>query len=285
MGDVIDVTVIVPAFNEAVRLPHSLPVLIAALADLGAHTELLLVDDGSTDGTDVVGMRFLAGRADSQVLRLPWNCGKGAAVRAGVMAAKGQSIVYVDADMAADITHLPQLLAMLTTADIALGSRTKVGAEVRDRSVPRRLGALAYQLLTQHLTTAPVVDTQCGFKAFRAPAAKLLFAMTKSRGFGFDVEILVLASALGLRVEECPIRWTAVDGGHVSPLKDGWEMLGDLQRARKHQQRASRQRQRTRAWSSAAPDPGQLWVRPAPSRLMAGSAENQKVTCPETSYV
>jgi dolichyl-phosphate beta-glucosyltransferase len=247
MGGDIDVTVVIPAFNEAARLPQSLPLLLDAVAGLGGRVEIILVDDGSTDATVQVAERLFSTRADTRLLRLPWNCGKGAAVRAGVSAAQGHSIVFLDADLAADITHLPQLLAMLETADVALGSRTRPGAEVKGRTPGREVGAMAYRSLVKHLTHTSVADTQCGFKAFRGPAAKLLFSMSTATGFGFDVEILTLAVALELRIAECPIRWTAIDGGHVSLRQHGLGMLGDLQRARRHQQKTV---SRTWAWST-----------------------------------
>jgi dolichyl-phosphate beta-glucosyltransferase len=237
-GGDIDVTLVIPAFNEAARLPRSIPALLVAVEQLDARVEIILVDDGSTDTTPAVAARHFGERPDTRILQLPWNCGKGAAVRAGVSAAKGHSIVFLDADLAADIAHLPELLAMLDTVDVALGSRTRTGAEVEGRTAARELGARAYRALVSHVTRASVVDTQCGFKAFRGPAAKLLFSMTSATGFGFDVEILTLAKALDLRISEVPIRWTAIDGGHVSLRQHGLGMLGDLQRARRHQQRA-----------------------------------------------
>jgi dolichyl-phosphate beta-glucosyltransferase len=230
----IDVSLVIPAFNEAGRLPHSWPTLIEALKQLEARVEIVLVDDGSTDATCAVAERLFADRPDTRLLRLPWNCGKGTAVRAGVMVAQGNSIAFLDADLAADIFQLPQLLARLETADVALGSRTHAAAQVEGRTAPREVSARLFQELVRRLTDATVVDTQCGFKAFRAPVAKLLFSMTTSAGFGFDVEILTLATTLGLRIAECPIRWTAVDGSHVSFRRHGLGMLGDLRRARRH---------------------------------------------------
>ena len=242
----IHTSVIVPAFNEAARLPRSLPLLVNALRELEGRSEIVLVDDGSTDDTFAVAARHLEGVADVRLLRLPWNCGKGAAVRRGVSAAGGKAIVFVDADLAGDIADLPLLLAPLDHVDIALGSRAVAGAVVHGRTTARQVGSTAYRRLAQAMTSGKVADTQCGFKAFRGPVAKLLFSMTSSTGFGFDVEILTLASALGFRIAECPIHWTAVDGGHVSLRRHGLEMLHDLQRARRHRRRA-----RAETWSLA----------------------------------
>jgi dolichyl-phosphate beta-glucosyltransferase len=251
--DDIDVSIVVPAFNEGRRLPHSLPPLLAALDELDSRCEIVLVDDGSVDDTLAVAARHLVDRPDVQLLQLPWNCGKGAAVRAGVNAANGTHVVFLDADLASDMADLPRLLSLLEHADIALGSRTLPSSLVQGRSTARNVGGAVYSRLVHKLTAAEVADTQCGFKAFRAPAAKLLFSMTASNGFGFDVEILTLARALGFRIVECPIRWTAIDGGHVSLRRHGLGMLNDLRRARVHQHRALTEAghgssQRTESW-------------------------------------
>ncbi len=233
-----DVSIVVPAFNESGRLPHSLPALVNAIHMLNVRSELLFVDDGSTDQTAAAAACHLAALPDARVIALPWNCGKGAAVRAGVSAARGKAIIFLDADLANDVADLPRLLSLLDVADIALGSRTAEGSVVTGRTRRRHVAAVAYRTLTHRLTNTAVVDTQCGFKAFRAPVAKLLFSMTSATGFGFDVEILTLATALGLRITEFPITWTAVEGSHVSLRRHVPGMLADLRRARRHQTRA-----------------------------------------------
>jgi glycosyltransferase involved in cell wall biosynthesis len=251
---VIDVSLVVPAFNESKRLPQSLPALLVALEKFDFRCEIVLVDDGSGDDTFDVAARHLADHPNVQLLQLPWNCGKGAAVRAGVNAANGAQIAFLDADLASDMADLPRLLALLDHADIALGSRTLPSSLVEGRSTARNMGGALYRGLVRKLTEATVADTQCGFKAFRAPVAKLLFSMTTSNGFGFDVEIVTLATALGFRIVECPIRWTAVDGGHVSFRRHGVGMLNDLRRARVHQQRAL-----VEDWNPSRHQPGS-WV-------------------------
>lgn len=246
----VDVTVVVPAFNESGRLPSSLPDLIAALRSAPWSSEVVVVDDGSTDGTARIAEDLLAALPHVRVITLPWNCGKGTAVRVGVSVARGAKLVFVDADMASDIASLPDLVRLLDTADIAVGSRVAEGATVAGRSLARGAAAATYRRLVLELTSSDVGDTQCGFKAFNTPTAKLLFSMTTSEGFGFDVEVLSLAKALGLRVAQCPVRWTAVDGSHVSLRKHAPGMLRDLHRARRHQQRA-------RAFA-AVPEPERL---------------------------
>ncbi len=240
MTDVITVSIVVPAYNEALRLPASLTRLVALLRDSTLGYELVLVDDGSTDDTAAVAHECLEGVPNASVVRLPWNLGKGAAVRSGVSVARGQVIVFMDADLAGDLNQLPALVARLEHAHIALGSRLKEGAEVVGRTAARSLGGAAYSRLARSVALVDFADTQCGFKAFHAPVAKLLFSLTKSNGFGFDVEVLALAELFGLRIDEFPIRWTAVDGGHASAARHGTGMLLDLLRARRHRLRARR---------------------------------------------
>lgn len=259
MTDVITVSIVVPAYNEALRLPASLTRLVALLRDPTERYELVLVDDGSTDDTAAVAQQCLDGLPNASVVRLPWNLGKGAAVRSGVSVARGQVIVFMDADLAGDLNQLPALVARLEHAHIALGSRLKEGAEVVGRTAARSLGGAAYSRLARSVALVAVADTQCGFKAFHAPVAKLLFSLTKSNGFGFDVEVLALAELFGLRIDEFPIRWTAVDGGHASAARHGTGMLFDLLRARRHRVRARRGN-------------GRPAIPPGPFTWVAGSA-------------
>lgn len=242
MGE-LSLSVIVPAFNEAQRLPVSLPHLACQLADLGPEIgsyEVIIVDDGSADGTAEVARELLDLFPVSRLIRLPWNCGKGVAVRTGVSVATGQSIVFMDADLSTDLAHLPDLLGQLRHADVVVGSRCAPGAQVLGRTPARKLGSVAYNRLAMRLTATTVRDTQCGFKGFRAAPAKLLFSLVQASGFGFDVEVITLAAALGLRIVELPVRWSAADGGTVRLHRHGFGMLTDLLRARRHRIRGTR---------------------------------------------
>ncbi|WP_396229909.1 glycosyltransferase family 2 protein, partial [Frankia sp. CpI1-P] len=159
-----------------------MPPLVSMMRKI-PDAEVILVDDGSTDGTAAVAEEHLAGLPGGRVLRLPWNSGKGAAVRAGVSVAHGASIVFMDADGASDVNDLPLLLAALEHAEVALGSRRIGGGAVRSSS--RRVGSWAFNQITRSLASLDVADTQCGFKAFRGQEAKLLFSLARSSGFGF----------------------------------------------------------------------------------------------------
>jgi glycosyltransferase involved in cell wall biosynthesis len=223
-----EVSVIVPAFNEERRLGVALPTLVAHLAGTGA--EIVVVDDGSTDRTSAVASRILDDGGAGSVVRLARNAGKGAAVRAGVAVARGSAIVFMDADMATDLAHLPRLVAGLADHDVVIGSRRTAGAVVAEERVRRHMG-VAFNVFVRALTGLELGDTQCGFKAFRAHAARQLFDMATTDGYAFDVEVLLLATRLGMSIEECPVRWTAVDGSKVRRLRDPLRMSTDVWRA------------------------------------------------------
>ncbi|WP_261565479.1 dolichyl-phosphate beta-glucosyltransferase [Frankia gtarii] len=230
------VSVIIPAYNEAMRLPGSLPPLVSVMRKI-PDAEVIVVDDGSTDGTAAVAEEHLAGMPGGRVLRLPWNSGKGAAVRAGVSVAHGASIVFMDADGASDVNDLPLLLAALEHAEVALGSRRIGDGAVR--SSGRRVGSWAFNQITRSLASLDVADTQCGFKAFRGQEAKLLFSLARSSGFGFDVEVLSIARSIGYRIAEVPIRWAEIPGGTFRVTRHTPAMIVDVVRARRYLGRAA----------------------------------------------
>ncbi|MBV8161555.1 MAG: glycosyltransferase family 2 protein [Acidimicrobiia bacterium] len=219
-------SVVVPAYNEAGRLSASLPPLVDLAGDVGA--ELIVVDDGSDDDTAGVAAAHLAGLPGAMVVRLALNSGKGAAVRAGVAHARGRSIVFMDADLATDLGDLPALLDALETADVAIGSRDAPGAVVEGASATRAHMGRTFNRLARAVTGLTLRDTQCGFKAFRAPVAQLLFHLGVVDGFAFDVEILALARRMGYRVAEVPVHWHAIDDSRVDVVRDPARMLRDV---------------------------------------------------------
>ena len=228
------VTIVVPAFNEARRLPVSLPRLLPAVHRMDG-AEVIVVDDGSTDGTAAIATELLRDVPGGRVVRLPWNSGKGTAVRAGVSAARGQSIAFMDADMASDVNDLPELLSALQHAEVVLGSR-RIGDSAL-RTSGRRMGSWAFNQVTRTFASLDVADTQCGFKAFRHAEAKILFSMSRSTGFGFDVEVLSIARAMGYRIVEVPVRWAETPGGTFSMTKHTPAMLVDVLRSRRYLRR------------------------------------------------
>ena len=229
--DRVPVSIVIPAYNEALRLPASIPRLLTVMTKIPG-SEIIVVDDGSTDGTAAVAEELLYGYPNYRVLRLPWNSGKGTAVRAGVAAARGQSIVFMDADGASDVNDLPLLLAALEHAEVALGSRRIGDGAVRTSG--RRMGSWAFNQITRSLTDLDVADTQCGFKAFRHAEAKILFSLARSTGFGFDVEVLSIARSIGYRIAEVPVRWSETPGGTFRVTRHTPAMLIDVMRARRY---------------------------------------------------
>ncbi len=200
-------SVVIPAFNEAQRLPSFLERVVAYFEGRDEPYEVIVVDDGSTDGTaELVEARDLA---MVRVLRLKPNAGKGAAVRAGMLAARGAYRVFADADGATPIEELKRLEPLLVAgADVVIGSRVLVDPGVAVTARPHRVMAgRFFNWLVARLGLAGIADSQCGFKAFTAPAVARLFEALSTRGFGFDVELLLLARAAGCRIVEVPVNW------------------------------------------------------------------------------
>jgi glycosyltransferase involved in cell wall biosynthesis len=222
-------SLVIPAYNEADRIGVGLKQLMEEVSP--DDTEIIVVDDGSTDDTAEEARTHLDSWPRHDVVSLSRNRGKGAAVRAGVVRARGEVIAYVDADMATDPRDLTSLLAALDGNHIAIGSRAHTGSVVH-REVHRRVMNRTFGMLVASMTQLPYMDTQCGFKAFKGSVAKLLFHGNRVDRFAFDVEVLDLAARLGLRREEVPVHWIDVAGSHVRPVHDGVQMLGDVARFR-----------------------------------------------------
>lgn len=227
-------SVVVPAFNEALRLPPYLDDIIAYFEGRGDGYEVIVVDDGSTDGTAAHVHQVSLSHPSVRVLRLASNHGKGAAVRAGMLAAHGQYRLFTDADGATPITELKRLESLLSAgADVALASRTLRDAGVSVVARRHRVAAgYLFNWLVARLGLPQVSDSQCGFKAFTAEAAVDVFSRLSTPGFGFDVEVLLLARASGYRLAETAVNWTHQPGSKVGVFKDGPRMLGQILRAR-----------------------------------------------------
>lgn len=223
-------SLVLPAYNEATRLADGIPKLLDVIPR--DETEVIVVDDGSTDGTAEVARRQLAELPRRVLLRLPKNSGKGAAVRAGVVEASGEVIAYLDADMATDPQDLIHLVGALRVSPVAVGSRAAQGSVVQDKGHLRTLMTRTFALLVASAVDLPMRDTQCGFKAFHGSVAKLLFHGTRVDSFAFDVEVLSRAARLGLHMQEVPVRWKGVAGSKVRVVRHSFEMLIDVGRTR-----------------------------------------------------
>jgi dolichyl-phosphate beta-glucosyltransferase len=227
-------SIVVPAHNERARLPPTLERILAWCRAERPAFEVLVVDDGSTDGTAARVRELAASAPELQVLELGRNRGKGAAVRAGVLAARGERILFCDADLATPIEELARLDAALDRgADVAIGSRALPESDIRVRQHRgRELMGRTFNALVQLVGVRGIRDTQCGFKLFRRAVGQALFADATIERFAFDVEILWLARARGHRIDEVPIAWRHVDESKVSPGRDAARMLVDLARIR-----------------------------------------------------
>lgn len=230
-----DLSVVVPVYDERDRLPSTLAALRAHL-DTGPYRwELIVVDDGSADGGTAVVARAAARDPRVRLLRSPSNRGKGHAVRTGVAASRGALVLFTDADLATPLDELPRLHAALTDgAAAAIASRAGRGVESRagpGREVRRHrlrlLLAWAAAAVIRAIVLRGVADTQCGFKLFDGDRARAAFAAARVDGWGFDVEILCLFARRGWPVAEVPVRWTHRPGSKVRPA--GYvRTLGDV---------------------------------------------------------
>ena len=233
----VDLSVIVPAYNEELRLVPTLERLHAYLAAQPLRYEILVVDDGSKDKTcDVVEAAMTTIPHLLLVRQFP-NRGKGAAVRRGMLAARGQIRVMCDADCSMPPEQLPRLLAPIIgcKAEIAIGSRYAEGA-CTDVEQPRYrvLWSRFANLLIQRSLVPGVRDTQCGFKAFTAEVARDLFGRGQIDGWAFDLEILALARHAGYAIAEVGIEWTDDRRSRVNPLKDLWKVIREAMTIRKN---------------------------------------------------
>ncbi len=233
MPESIAISLVLPAYNEAARLP---PYLAAVRRHLdrrypGAN-EVIVVDDGSTDGLEHVLEQTAVGWPQLRWIRHAQNQGKGAAVRTGMLAARGQLVLFADADGATPIAEESRLAAAIRAgADLAVGSRLVAAAGARrSRNWLRGLAGRMFALVARRLLRLPVRDTQCGFKMFRGDVARHLFSLLRERGFLFDLEVLGLARRLGYRTVEVPVDWAEVPGGHFSPARQFPKLLADLRR-------------------------------------------------------
>lgn len=227
-------SVVIPAFNEARRLPRYLGEIVAYFDGRNEPYEVLVADDGSTDGTAESVASIAPAHPAVRVLRHDRNEGKGAAVRRGMLAARGEYRLFTDADGATPIAELKRLeAALMAGAQIAIGSRALRDPSVLVVARPHRvLAGRIFSWIVHHLGVSGVIDSQCGFKAFTAAAATDLFAKLRTSGFGFDVELLLLARAAGYRVSEVAVNWTDQPGSKVWVLGNGPGMLWQIMATR-----------------------------------------------------
>lgn len=221
------ISVVVPAYNEEWRILPTIAAVAGHMSARGEPWELIVCDDGSTDAT-VAQVRGL-GFANLTLLRSEQNRGKGDAVRRGMRAARGELVLFTDADLSTPIEQFDALAAPLRDgADVAIASRTAAGALVQHRHLYRRIRSATLRGLVSLVFGVRASDTQCGFKLFTRQAAHDLFARQTMEGFSFDLEILYLAGRSGYRVVEVPVEWIEAPGSRVKPVGASLTFLHDL---------------------------------------------------------
>ncbi len=226
-------SVVIPAFNEEQRLPKAVAAVTAYLTKQTYASEIIVVDDGSTDGTANVVQELIRTHRDLKLLRLDENQGKGAAVKTGIFASAGDFVLFADADQSTPIHQTDKLMPFLTDEgyDIAVGSRGKKGAEVgRSQVWYRRLAGKLFGCLGRALLYRGIVDSQCGFKLMTREAAQSIFRRLSSPTAIFDMELLVLAGKFGFSVAEVPVEWnhdpdTRIAYNMRKSVRIVWELL------------------------------------------------------------
>lgn len=248
-------SIAIPAYNESARLPATLSAVVKCIQARGWDAEIIVVNDGSTDGTaDVVrkfaanapGVRSLDERlieshaapaapddprlVELRLLENPGNRGKGYSVRAGMLAARGEVVLFTDADLSAPIEEAERLFeAIRQGADIAIGSRwLESDRQTQRQPIYRQFFGRCFNAVTRAVMKLPFADTQCGLKAFSRGAAQTVFQLQTINHWGFDPEILFIAIKHGFWVIEVPVAWGHDERTRMSYLKDGFKMLQEL---------------------------------------------------------
>ena len=222
-----DLSVVIPAYNEALRLRPTLRKVVDYLRGQGLGYEVLVVDDGSTDATAAVAEEFAGDGV--RVLRQPENRGKGAVLRVGVLASRGGQVLLVDADLSTPIEDLERLRPHLQEAEVVLGSRAVAGSDITlHQPVYREMMGRTFNLIIRLLGVRGLRDTQCGFKLLDGEVARRLFQELRIERFAYDVELVWLARRHGYRVVEVGVHWADSSSSRVNPMTDSLRMFWDV---------------------------------------------------------
>jgi glycosyltransferase involved in cell wall biosynthesis len=226
-----ELSIVIPAFNEALRLPATLERIGAYLKTCGREAEVLVVDDGSRDRTAAVAESFRDQIPTLRVAPNGVNRGKGYSVRHGVQEARGRIVLFTDADLSAPIEEAGKLIDALNVqnCDVAIGSRAVDRSLITvHESRFREFAGIVFNKIVRLILWLPFVDTQCGFKAFRRERCAIIFEQQTIERFGFDPELLYLARHHGLRAVEIPVRWGHSPATKISMLRDSLQMFLDV---------------------------------------------------------
>jgi dolichyl-phosphate beta-glucosyltransferase len=227
-------SIVIPAYNEGTRLGATLEKVLGYVRAQGWNAEVIVVNDGSRDNTAELVRGFAAKHPVLRLVENPGNRGKGYAVRNGMLNARGEVVLFSDADMSSPIEEMPKLLAALAAgADIAIGSRwLRAELQTQRQSAIRQLLGRIFNGLNRIILGLRFKDTQCGFKAFTRRAAQTILPLQRIERWGFDPEILFLARKFGFRVEEVAVVWGHSGDTRIHPLLDGARMFQEMLRIR-----------------------------------------------------
>lgn len=224
-----ELSIVIPSFNEELRLPGTLTQISSYIRASKRETEVIVVDDGSTDRTSVVANSFRGEIQRLRVMANEKNRGKGYSVRHGMMEARGRIVLFTDADLSAPIAEADKLLVALADHDVAIGSRAMDRRLISvHQSLFREYAGIVFNFIVRAILRLPFVDTQCGFKAFRRDPCRVIFEQQRIQRFGFDPELLYLARHHGLRAAEIPVRWAHSPATKVSMWRDSVQMFLDV---------------------------------------------------------
>lgn len=234
-----NLSIVIPAFEEEERLGSSLETIIQYIRSSGGATEIIVVDDGSGDGTAKTAERVFASHGDiiAKVIRYERNRGKGYAVKTGLVAASAEIALFSDADLSTPIEEMPKLIDPIRSGeyDVTFGSRALDRSLIGTHQPWRReQGGRVMNLIIKTMSGLPFYDTQCGFKAFNLEKFRPLLDVMQIDRFGFDVEFLFVAKHHGLSLAETPVRWNDVAGSKVSVFRDTRRMINELGQIRRN---------------------------------------------------
>jgi dolichyl-phosphate beta-glucosyltransferase len=227
-------SIVIPAYNEGARIGGTLDKVLTYAAERGWDAEVVVVNDGSGDNTVAIVRRYEQKHPKLRLLENPGNRGKGYSVRNGMLHARGEVLLFSDADLSSPIEEAPKLFAAIAEgADVAIGSRwLQRDLQTQKQPLYRQLFGRIFNLLLRMILGLKFKDTQCGFKAFTRRATHAVFPLQKIERWGFDPELLYLANKAGFTVVEVPVVWAHSEGTRISPVRDGIRMFGEMLKIR-----------------------------------------------------
>jgi dolichyl-phosphate beta-glucosyltransferase len=227
-------SIVIPAYNEQSRIGKAVIEVLRCVHAKGWRSEILVVNDGSTDGTAQIVKDLAASNPEVRLLENGQNRGKGYSVRHGVLSASGEIVLFTDADLSAPMEEAERLFAAIHEGvDIAIGSRwLQRNRQTLKQPLYRQFFGRCFNAVTRLVMGLPFADTQCGFKAFRRPVAQTIFRLQRIDRWGFDPELLFIALKRGYTIREIPVTWGHDERSRISYLKDGLRMLEDIAQIR-----------------------------------------------------